>query len=102
MWALNDESGTNGVHAIPALGEIGRQAPDLLEPYVSALVSMSQDAGIRLELLAALGAVAESAPRLIAGHLDRLETAIDSTRLEERQAFRRLVAATGKRGSHDD
>jgi hypothetical protein len=98
MWALNDESATNGVHAIPALGEIGRRAPDMLAPHVPALVSMSRDEGIRLELLAALSAVAESAPELITGHLTRLECTLDRSRHEERQAFRRLVATTEKRG----
>jgi hypothetical protein len=102
MWTLNDESATNGVHAIPALGEIGRRAPDMLAPHVPALVSMSRDGGIRLELLAALTAVAESAPQLIAGHLARLETTIDGSRREERQAFRRLVVATERRGGDDD
>jgi hypothetical protein len=96
MWALNDESATNGVHAIPALGEIGRRAPELLAPYVPALVSMSWDGGIRLALLEALAAVAEADPRLTAEHLAQLETEIDRSRPEERAAFRRLVAATRK------
>jgi hypothetical protein len=98
MWALNDESATNGVHALPALGEIGRRAPDLLAPFVSPLVSMSWDGCVRLELLQALAAVAESAPDLIGGHLSRLEDSLDDTRAEERQAFDRLVAATAKGG----
>ena len=45
MWALNDESATNGVYGIPALGEIGRRAPEMLAPYVPALVSMAWDDG---------------------------------------------------------
>ena len=63
---------------------------------------MSGDEGIRLELLSALTAVAESAPQLIAGHLQRLETAIDRSRREERQAFSRLVAATKERSDDDN
>jgi hypothetical protein len=62
MWALNDESGTHGVHGIPALGEIGRRAPDLIAPYVPALVSMAVDPALRLELLRTLTAIAESGP----------------------------------------
>jgi hypothetical protein len=93
MWALNDESATNGVHAIPALGEIGRAVPELIAPYVSALVSMSWDAGIRLELLQALTAIARSAPRLVAEHLPHLSTSIDESRPDERQALRLLSAA---------
>jgi HEAT repeat protein len=102
MWALNDESATNGVHAVPPLGEIGRRAPELLAPYIPALVSMSWDGGIRLALLEALTAVAETDPRLTAGHLAQLETAIDRSRPEERHAFRRLVVATRKGGDHAD
>ena len=29
LWALNDESATNGAPMLPAIGEIGRRAPDL-------------------------------------------------------------------------
>lgn len=100
MWALNDESATNGVHAIPALGEIGRAAPELIAPYVSALVSMSWDSGIRLELLRALTAIARTAPLLVAEHLPRLSRSIDESRPDERQAFRRLTSAVEE--SDDD
>jgi len=102
MWALNDESATNGVHALPALGEIGRRAPGLLAPYVPALVSMSRDRGVRLALLEALTAVAEADPRLTADHLAQLETTIDRSRPDERHAFRRLVEATRKGGHRAD
>ena len=102
MWALNDESATNGIHAIPALGEIGRCAPDMIAPYVPALVSMSWDDGIRLELLHALTAIADSAPHLVAGHLSRLSGCVDDARPEEREAFRRLAAATEKRSDDDN
>ena len=100
MWTLNDESATNGVHAIPALGEIGRAAPDLIAPYVSALVSMSHDEGLRLELLQALTAIAGSAPQLVADHLPYLSRSIDDSRPDEREAFRRLSAAA--EGTGDD
>ena len=100
MWALNDESATNGVHAIPALGEIGRAAPQLIAPYVSALVSMNWDTGIRIELLRALTSIARSAPQLVAGHLPGLSKSIDATRPDERQAMQRLAAAV--EGSDDD
>jgi hypothetical protein len=101
MWALNDESATNGVHAVPALGEIGRRAPGLMTPHIPALVSMARDEGLRSEILLALGAVAQAAPNLIAGELDRLATWIDDSRCGELRALRRLVAAAG-RGSVDD
>jgi hypothetical protein len=102
MWALNDESATNGVYGVPALGEIGRRAPEVLAPFVPSLVSMIHDSGLRLELLKALTATAESAPDLVAGHLGRLGAAIDAGRPEERQAFRLLQAAAGAEIRDDD
>jgi hypothetical protein len=102
MWALNDESGTHGVHGIPALGEIGRRAPEMLAPYIPALVSMAMDSGLRLEVLRALTAIAEPAPQLVADHLDRLATWIDDSRPDDRQAFRGLVAVAGQEASDDD
>jgi hypothetical protein len=94
MWALNDESATNGVYGVPALGQIGRSAPEMLADFVPALVAMVDDAGLRLELLRALCAIAESAPRRVAVHLDRLARSVDDTQPEEREAFSRLVALT--------
>lgn len=102
MWGLNDESATNGVYGIPALGEIGRRAPEILAPFVPSLVSMSHDSGLRLELLEALTATAESAPDLVAGHLDRLRPCIDPDRPVERQAFRLLEEAIGAEARDDD
>ena len=101
MWALNDESATNGVYAIPALGEIGRRAPGLMTHHVPALVSMARDEGLRGEILRALRAVARAAPTLVAGELDRLATSVDDSQSGELEALRRLVAAAGK-GSIDD
>ena len=102
LWALNDESATNGVYGIPALGEIGRRAPEMLAPYVPALVSMVVDSGLRIELLRALAAIAEPAPHLVAGHLDELASCIDDSRRDERQALQHLIAAAGREAGHDD
>jgi hypothetical protein len=102
MWALNDESGTHGVHGIPALGEIGRRAPDLIAPYVPALVSMAVDPALRLELLRTLTAIAESGPHIVVDHLDRLAPCIDDSRPGERQAFRRLAAVAGQEARDED
>ena len=101
MWSLNDEAATNGVHGVAALGEIGRQAPEMLEPFVPALVSMIGDEGLRLELLRALRAVAETAPHLVAGHLDRLQSGVDASRPDECQALERLLAATTEEGDSE-
>jgi hypothetical protein len=92
MWALNDESATNGVFGIAALGEIGHRCPEMLAPFVPSLVGMAWDDGLRLDLLEALGRVAEADPRLVRDHLAALETRVDESREDERHAFRRLVA----------
>ena len=94
MWGLNDESTTNGVYGIPALGEIGRRAPEIMAPFVPALASMIEDPGLRLELLAALAAIAESDPGRVAAQLPRLSQLIDEFTPEQRRAYTRLVAST--------
>jgi hypothetical protein len=100
MWSLNDESATNGVYAVPALGEIGHRAPDMLAPFVPGMVSLARDDGLRLELLSALLRVAEAAPHLVAAHLDELEPFIDATHGEEREAFDRLRAVAQQDPNH--
>ena len=101
LWALNDESATNGVFGIPALGEIGRRSPSMLSPYLSSLVSMARDPGLRPELLRALLAVARTDPRLVQPHLDELERVLDHGRAEESDLLGRLRQAVGE-GERDD
>ena len=88
-----------GGWGIPALGEIGRCAPDLFAPHVPGLVSMAWDDGLRLEILHALAAVAESAPLLVAEQLDRLKHEIDPSRPEETRAFGRLEELASEGGT---
>jgi hypothetical protein len=95
LWALNDESGTNGVYGLAALGEIGRQRPSLLAPYLSALASMAWDEGLRLQLLRAFEAVATSAPELVAPHLDSMRPYIAWESRDEWESYQRLVKLTG-------
>jgi hypothetical protein len=90
LWALNDESATNGVYGIPALGEIGRRAPELLAPFVSSLVAAAHDEGLRVAVMEALAAVAESAPELVRPHLGTLERLTVSSRPEEVETLRAL------------
>jgi hypothetical protein len=92
LWALNDESATNGVYGIPALGEIGKRAPELLAPFVSHLVAAAQDDGLRVAVIQALAAVAESAPERVRPHLGTLERLSVGSRPEEREALRALHA----------
>lgn len=64
LWSLNDESATNGVYAIPALGEIGARRPDLVRDFVAPAASFVWDEGLRLEILRALARIVEAAPEL--------------------------------------
>ena len=100
MWALNDESATNGVYGIAALGSIGRRCPDVLAPFIQSLVSMASDDGLRAEILKALAEIAAADRRLVRDHLARLEAHLDDSREEEVAAFRRLVALA--KGEEDE
>ena len=77
MWALNDESATNGVYGIAALGEIGARDPELIEPFVGPLASFSWDDGLRVEILKALVRIARVTPRIVAPHLVQVEPHVD-------------------------
>jgi len=72
LWALNDESAMNGKYMLPAIGEIGRQAPDVVEPFVGPMTGFLWDEGLRPGILLALCRIAGEAPELIEGIRDRL------------------------------
>ncbi len=91
MWFLNDESASNGVYGLAALGEIGCRAPGLMAPFVGPLVSLAWDEGLRRELLAALALMAEEAPELVAPHTAELLELIDDDSGEAGQRLRRLA-----------
>jgi hypothetical protein len=97
LWALNDESATNGVHAVAALGEMGKRAPELLEPFLAPLASQARDEGLRPEILKAFLAVAETAPHLARPHLPVLERAMGGAPDNERSDYARLAALAGGR-----
>jgi hypothetical protein len=101
MWGLNDESATNGVYGVPALGQIGRRAPDLVAAHLPALARMAWDRGLRLAILEALAEVATAAPELVAPELDAIAPHIDTTRPGEDKAWRRLRAAVGGDATHE-
>ena len=93
LWALNDESATNGVYAVPALGQIGRRAPDLVAPHVGALARLAWDQGLRLAILEALTEVARTAPGLVAPELAAIAPHVDAARPAETAAWRTLENA---------
>ena len=72
LWALNDESATNGGPMLPAIGEIGRCSPDLVAPFVGPMTAYLWDEGLRPGILDALCRIAETAPELIEDVRDRL------------------------------
>jgi hypothetical protein len=72
VWALNDESATNGVFGLPALGEIGARNPRLIEPFVGPVACYAWDDGLRAEILRAMIRIADVAPELVAPYLDEM------------------------------
>ncbi len=72
LWALNDESATNGAYAVAAIGEIGRRSPRLAAPFIGPMVSHLWDDGLRLGILKALCRIAESAPEALQEYRDQL------------------------------
>jgi hypothetical protein len=66
LWALNDESATNGAPMLPVIGEIGFRNPTLVAPFVGPMASYLWDDGLRPGILRALSRIAEAAPHLVA------------------------------------
>ena len=66
LWALNDESATNGRYAVPALAEVGVRCPTLIEPFVGSMVRLLEDDGLRPALFEALQRIGRVAPGVVA------------------------------------
>jgi hypothetical protein len=92
MWALNDESATNGADTLPVIGEIGFRAPELVAPFVGPMTSYLWDDGLRPGILRALCRIAETAPELAAGVRDRLLTIEHTNDPGEQACLDRLLA----------
>jgi hypothetical protein len=95
MWALNDESATNGRYGIPALAEIGFRCPELIAPLVAPLASLAWDDGLRPEILRALIRIAEAHPDLVRPVCPMLVDLVDDEDPSERAAFTRLLEESG-------
>lgn len=100
LWALNDESATNGAPGIAAIGEIGARAPELAAPFVAPLASLAWDDGLRLEILRALTRIAEQAPELVAPVLASTAAWVDRDSPSESSALEQLEMEL--RGHNDD
>jgi len=92
LWALNDESATNGAPMLPAIGEIGRRAPDLAAPFIGPMTGYLWDDGLRLGILEALCRMNETAPDLVDGVRDRLPGIEELKEPGERACLERLLA----------
>ena len=95
MWALNDESATNGLYGIAALAEIGFNDPELVDPFVAPLASLSWDDGLRLEIIRALTRIAEARPETVWSVCDLVAENVDLEDPDERRAFARLLEESG-------
>jgi hypothetical protein len=94
LWAVNDESATNGGPMLPAMGEIGRRSPELVAPFVGPLTAYLWDNGLRLGILGALHRIAEVAPELIEDVRDRLLALKDTDDPGERALIESLRAVS--------
>jgi hypothetical protein len=101
LWDLNDESATNGVYGLAALGEIGYCDPRLIAPFIAPVASYAWDDGLRLEILRALCRVAESAPEQIAAAREIVERFGDMSNPEERPYIERLLTGKAEEGADE-
>jgi hypothetical protein len=92
LWALNDESATNGAYVLPAIGEIGRRAPDLAAPFVGPMAGYLWDDGLRQGILEALCRMNETAPELIDDVRDRLLAVGETDDTGEQECLDTLLA----------
>lgn len=95
MWALNDESATNGLYGIPAIAEIGFNEPGMIAPFVAPLASIAWDDGLRLEIIRALTRIAEASPELVRPSCGLVKDHVRNEDPAERIAFDRLLEITG-------
>jgi len=94
MWALNDESATNGVYGLAALGEIGARCPELIRPFVAPIASCAWDGGLRQEILKALARIADAAPDLVRPEIARVGAHVTGSDPEEQELMNELIAKT--------
>ncbi len=95
LWAINDESATNGGPMLAAVGEVGRRAPDLVAPFVGPMTAYLWDEGLRSGILNALCRIAEVAPELIEGVRDRL-LVVGADETGEQECLDYLLTVTGE------
>lgn len=70
LWALNDESGTNAGPVLAALAEVAGRSPELLQPYVGALIPLLEDDGLCDGVLRVFEELVQAMPSAAAGLRD--------------------------------
>ena len=96
LWALNDESATNGAYTLPVIGEIGFRDPVLVAPFVGPMTSYLWDEGLRSGILHALCRIAVVAPDLVMGVRESLLTIENTNDPGEQACLDRLLAVNGE------
>ncbi len=71
IWAMNDESGTNALHAPEVVRAIAEENPDLLLPMVPDLIRLAADEGLKPGLAEALRLISQGCPGRVAKELQR-------------------------------
>lgn len=66
VWAMNEESGTNGAAVLPALAAIARTDASVLDGQLGCIVTRLRDGNLRPGLLGVLAVVATASPALVA------------------------------------
>lgn len=62
VWAMNDESGTNGLTAPDVLCAVAREMPEILLPFIADLSRLAGDPGLHNGLKALLRQISEAFP----------------------------------------
>lgn len=75
VWAMNDESGTNGLTAPEVLLAIAEEKPELLLPVVPDLTRLSTDAGLQEGLHQTLERLSTACPGEVGDRIARSLTA---------------------------
>ncbi len=99
LWALNDESATNGAPMLPVIGEIGFRNPALVAPFVGPMTAYLWDDGLRPGILRALSRIAEAAPELLAAVREQL-VVIEHTDDPGEQAILDRLLAVNREGAN--
>jgi hypothetical protein len=97
LWALNDESATNGAYVLPAIGEIGWRTPELAAPFIGPMTAYLWDDGLRRGILEALCRIVEVAPELIDKVRDRLLAVGEADDTGEQECLDTLLAVNRER-----